>query len=132
MVESASRFQRNILLVEDDRAALAEMTEHMSMAGVHVTPADNAADGLAAAIGGDYDAAVIDINLPQRDGIRLAELLLGIDHRTRIILISGDTDALQRARDSNAHVAAILPKPFGARELLHLLPEQPYNRPHVP
>lgn len=123
MSELASLSQRSVLLVEDDDEAVLEISEHLTGAGIHVTVADNAADGLAAAVDAQYDATIIDINLPIRDGIRLAELLLGLDHRTRIILISGDAAALRRARDSTAHMAAILPKPFSAEGLLHLLPE---------
>lgn len=60
-----------ILLIEDEddfRNLIASILEE---AGYHVRACANGADGIAAFDDGEHEAAVIDVNLPDMDGVEI-------------------------------------------------------------
>ena len=66
-----------VLLVDDDADALAMARDTLSIAGAVVATAANARDALAALDRAPFDAAVLDIGLPEIDGYELLKTIRG-------------------------------------------------------
>jgi DNA-binding response OmpR family regulator len=106
-----------ILLVEDD-ARLAEMlSEYLGQAGFRTVVAPLGAAALEHLSGSDYDAVVLDLMLPDMDGLDVCRQL-----RTRsdtpVLMLTGRGDAIDRIVGLELGADDYLPKPFQPRELL--------------
>ncbi len=64
-----------LLLVDDDRLALATLTEGLRAMGYGVAAADSAAGALQRAAAEAFDLALLDIRMPGLSGMELAHLL---------------------------------------------------------
>lgn len=97
---------RSILVVDDDPAFRELAGRFLTELGLHVTAqAGTAAAALAIAEETRPDAALVDIDLPDGDGITLAGVLAALPWGPRIILTSVDPDAAapEEVRRSGAH-----------------------------
>jgi len=106
-----------ILVVEDD-ARLAEMlSEYLGGAGFRVTGASAGALALQRLAETVYDAIVLDLMLPDMDGLELCRQL-----RTKsdipILMLTARGDATDRIVGLEIGADDYLPKPFQPRELL--------------
>jgi DNA-binding NarL/FixJ family response regulator len=85
---------RSVLIVDDD-PEFRELAERiLADAGLKVVgQADSAAAAITAANAMKPTAALVDVDLPDRDGIALAEELTALPWRPRVVLTSVDPDA---------------------------------------
>jgi DNA-binding NarL/FixJ family response regulator len=84
----------SVLLVDDDPSFLSLATRILAGMGAQVVATADDADGaLAAANATRPDAAVIDVGLPDREGIDLAYQLAALPWEPRVVLTSTDSDA---------------------------------------
>jgi DNA-binding response OmpR family regulator len=107
-----------ILLIED-HAALREMVAgHLTGRGFAVDEAASAEDARAALAVTSYDALVLDLGLPDADGIRLLEETRRRTGGTVPVIIVTARDALDdRVRGLNAGADDYVVKPFDLVEL---------------
>jgi CheY-like chemotaxis protein len=85
----------SVLLVDDDPAFLALATRMMRDSGVRIAAtAETAAAALAAALEIRPAAMLVDVGLPDRDGIELARELAALPWSPRVVLTSTDPDAV--------------------------------------
>jgi DNA-binding NarL/FixJ family response regulator len=89
-----SRMAPSALVVDDD-AAFRELARRLlTAAGLRVVgEADSAEAAMIVARVMQPDAALVDVDLPGRDGIALAHDLTALRWRPRVVLTSVDTDA---------------------------------------
>jgi two-component system OmpR family response regulator len=107
-----------LLVVEDEpdlRSALARALadEHFAV--------DTAADGdegLFLAIEVDYDAVVLDLMLPRRNGWDVLDALRAAGRRTPVLLLTARDAVDDRVRGLNAGADDYLTKPFALEELV--------------
>jgi len=106
------------VLVVEGHAALREMlTEHLRERGFAVDPAGSAAQALAAAAVARFDALVLDLGLPDADGLELlAALRRGAPDLAAIILTARDR-LEQRLSGLDAGADDYMVKPFDVLEL---------------
>ena len=84
----------SVLLVDDDPAFLILAARILDGIGVEqVVPAQDAAAAVAAANATRPEGALVDVGLPDRDGIDLARELVALPWRPRVVLTSSDRDA---------------------------------------
>jgi CheY-like chemotaxis protein len=84
----------SVLIVDDDPAFLSLATRVLEDMGVDVVAtAQSAVTAVAAANASKPDAALVDIGLPDRDGIELAYELAALPWGPRVVLTSTDEDA---------------------------------------
>ena len=107
-----------ILLVEDDPKIALFITKGMKSAGFAVDHADNGDDGLDLAMTEPYDAAIIDIMLPGRDGLSIIETLRREKVTTPVIILSARDAIDDRVRGLQSGSDDYLTKPFAFSELL--------------
>ena len=106
-----------ILLIEDD-ARLAEMVrDYLTQAGFRVARAASGSAGLAMHTRDTFDAIVLDLMLPDMDGLEVCRQI-----RTRagtpILMLTARGDAMDRVIGLEVGADDYLPKPFEPRELL--------------
>ena len=106
-----------ILLIEDD-IRLAEMvSSYLGAAGFSVTHAPTGNAGIALAGRDGFDALILDLMLPDIDGLEVCRRV-----RTRaatpILMLTARGDAMDRVVGLEMGADDYLPKPFEPRELL--------------
>jgi DNA-binding response OmpR family regulator len=106
-----------ILLIEDD-ARLAEMVrDYLGGAGFRVARAANGSSGLAMHARETFDAIVLDLMLPDMDGLEVCRQVRG-RAATPILMLTARGDAMDRVVGLEMGADDYLPKPFEPRELL--------------
>jgi len=86
--------ERSILVVDDDPAFRELVQRILAEAGLKVVAeADSAAAAISAAKAMKPEAALVDVDLPDRGGIALAQELAALPWRPRVVLTSVDPDA---------------------------------------
>lgn len=107
-----------ILVIEDDKKIASFLTKGLRQSGFAVDHADNGEDGLHLAISTPYDAAVIDIMLPQRDGLSVLQEIRAKKINTPVIILSARTSVDDRIKGLQVGGDDYLVKPFSFSELL--------------
>jgi len=106
-----------ILLIEDD-VRLAEMVrDYLGGAGFRVTRAENGSVGLAMHAREPFDAIVLDLMLPDIDGLDVCRRIRA-RAATPILMLTARGDAMDRVVGLEMGADDYLPKPFEPRELL--------------
>jgi two-component system, OmpR family, KDP operon response regulator KdpE len=115
--ESARGVMPLILIVEDDRRMRAYLQATLSDQRFRVAQAETGAEGLALAAGHNPDFVVLDLGLPDMDGIEVTTRLREWTAIPILILSArGEEAAKIAALDAGAN--DYLTKPFGTGELL--------------
>jgi DNA-binding NarL/FixJ family response regulator len=84
-----------VLLIDDDPGFRALARRVLGASGLDVVgEAGDAATGVAAAVNLRPDAVLLDVGLPDRDGVGLAGELAALPWGPRIVLTSADPDAI--------------------------------------
>jgi CheY-like chemotaxis protein len=84
----------SVLVIDDDVTSLDLATRVLEEMGADVvTTAPDGGSAVAAAKRMRPDAALVDVGLPDRDGIDLAYELAALPWRPRVVLMSTDRDA---------------------------------------
>ena len=107
-----------ILLVEDDSKIASFIVEGLKDAGFAVDHAADGEDGLDLALTGSYDAAIVDIMLPKRDGLALIEELRRQKINTPVLILSAKRSVDDRVKGLQTGGDDYLIKPFAFSELL--------------
>lgn len=107
-----------ILVVEDDVKIASFVVKGLREAGFAVDHAANGEDGLHLALTISYDAAVIDIMLPERDGLSLIREIRGQGVSTPVIILSARRSVNDRVKGLQTGSDDYLTKPFSFSELL--------------
>ena len=101
----------SVLIVDDDVAFRKLATRIVGSWGhVVVGEAGTVAEAVALAAELKPDAALVDVGLPDGDGLMLAERLRGAVSRLRVVLISSDADAASSAAVHHVGAVGFVPK----------------------
>jgi len=106
-----------ILIVEDDRQTASFILKGLRQEGFAVDHASNGEDGLHLALTEPYDAAVIDIMLPELNGLALIDEMRGRGVQTPVIILSAKSSVSDRVKGLQAGGDDYLVKPFVFSEL---------------
>lgn len=106
-----------ILLIEDDARLARMVDDYLSGAGFRVTQAATGKAGLALAERDSFDALVLDLMLPDMDGLDVCKALR-VRNQTPILMLTARGDAMDRVVGLEMGADDYLPKPFEPRELL--------------
>jgi DNA-binding response OmpR family regulator len=107
-----------ILVVEDEKKTASFIRKALQSEGFAVDVCHNGDDGLAAARLTRFDAIVLDIMLPGRDGLSLLRQLRARQNTTPVLLLSARGEVNERVEGLNAGADDYLPKPFVIAELV--------------
>ena len=114
---SAGRDRPRVLICDDEQQILRALRVILRDAGFEALPASTAAEALDLAAVQRPDAAIIDLLLPDVDGVELCRRLRDWSEIPVIVLSAvGEEDAKVRALAAGAD--DYVTKPFGPRELI--------------
>ncbi len=110
-----------ILVVEDHDDVRATTVEMLKQAGAVVSEATDGLEAIDAARAGALDAILMDIRMPNLDGIEATRQLRAEGHAMPIIALTADAVPEQRTECLAAGCNGYLPKPLDLPQLVTLL-----------
>ena len=111
-------FQQRVLVVEDDQRMLELLCKGLREVGHIAVPASDGEVGLELALNHEFDAIVLDLGLPSRDGIELVLTLRRSNRETPVLVVTArdaEDDVIHGLESGADHY---LIKPFSFPELL--------------
>jgi two-component system response regulator MprA len=106
-----------LLVVDDDRALREALRRALTLAGYDVLLVDTGAGALAEISGSAPDAVVLDIGLPDIDGLEVCRLLRREGDRVPILMLTARVAVADRIDGLDAGADDYLVKPFDIDEL---------------
>jgi DNA-binding response OmpR family regulator len=106
-----------ILLVEDDDRLAAMVCDYLRGAGFRATSAASGAEGERRLRREEFDAVILDLMLPDMDGLDLCRRIRA-DSSVPLLMLTARGDPLDRVVGLELGADDYLPKPFEPRELL--------------
>jgi DNA-binding response OmpR family regulator len=107
-----------ILVVEDNPKVAVAIQKGFAAQGYAVDIADRGYDAEETAAGTSYDAIVLDLMLPDRDGVDICKALRRRGVKTPILMLTALSGTQDKVNGLNAGADDYLPKPFEFDELL--------------
>lgn len=107
----------HILAVDDDRFLLENVERLLQMNGFDVTTASSSEEALRALEKRKPDLAVLDVSLPDFDGITLCRRIRA-EHRFPIIMLTARSEAMDKVIGLEVGADDYLTKPFEPSELI--------------
>ena len=103
--------QPKVLFVDDvsDTRNLVEFG--LQQDGFVVTAVQTAVEGLAEARANNYDLILLDVGLPDMDGLELCRVIRGFDQTTPVIFYTAFADLLDEREAMRAGAQGVLRKP---------------------
>jgi len=108
----------NILIIEDDETTADFVAGAFRQAGYAVTRCADGEEGSVAARAGRFDAAVVDVMLPKKDGLAVIRELRATGSPLPVIVLSARGNVDARIAGLEAGADDYLAKPFSVAELL--------------
>jgi CheY-like chemotaxis protein len=115
---------RRLLIIDDDELLRNSLGVMLGARGFSCTLAPDALEGIEQAEAGQFDVALVDINMPGLDGFEVIKALARIEPRMRVVAMSGrqfDGDLDYAVVATGLGADAFLPKPFRPQQLLEVL-----------
>ncbi|NRB37432.1 MAG: response regulator transcription factor [Pseudomonadales bacterium] len=109
--------KKQLLVVEDDADLNKLLTMNLTDANHQVDNTDNGLRALEMAMNGDYDAIVLDIMLPDMDGLEICRQLRSAGKTTPILMLTARDSEIDRIVGLEMGADDYLTKPFSIREL---------------
>jgi DNA-binding response OmpR family regulator len=106
-----------LLLIEDNERLARAVAQHLKTAGFTVDRVGLAADASAAVTTARYDAIVLDLGLPDGDGLRILETARSRGDGTPILILTARDGLEDRIKGLDSGADDYLLKPFAMGEL---------------
>ncbi len=106
-----------ILLIDDDEHLAAPLATYFARFGFVLESALRPAEGLGKLRAGAYDAAILDVMLPEMDGFALCREIRR-ESDIPVIMLTARGDVMDRVVGLELGADDYLPKPFEPRELV--------------
>lgn len=106
-----------LLIIEDNKELARSMKAGLEKAGFHIDVSYTGLEGEERAYVNGYDAILLDLNLPDKDGIDILKFLRKSDISTPVIIITARDEIEERALGLDLGADDYLTKPFQLLEL---------------
>lgn len=107
-----------LLIAEDDTRLLKSLLHIFKIENYSVEGVSNGRDAYDYALDGGYDGLILDIMMPEMDGIEVLRKLRQHGITTPALFLTARTEVEQRVEGLDAGADDYLPKPFETSELL--------------
>lgn len=107
-----------VLVVEDEKKTASFIRKALQAEGFAVDVCHRGDEALTAARTVSFDGIILDIMLPERDGLSVLRQLREQQNRTPVLLLSARGAVNERVEGLNAGADDYLPKPFVIAELV--------------
>ncbi|MBN1618459.1 response regulator transcription factor [Candidatus Dojkabacteria bacterium] len=107
-----------LLIVEDEHDIAIPLKKMLENIGYAVDFVDNGKDGLQSVLTNDYDCILLDLNLPEIDGINLAQKMRNQKNNTPIIMVTARSQMYDKLEGFESGADDYVTKPFNISELI--------------
>ena len=107
-----------LLLAEDEKALSKALVKILEKNNYSVDAVYDGEDALAFLETGCYDAAILDIMMPKKDGITVLKKVRSEGNQIPILMLTAKSEIEDRVLGLDSGANDYLPKPFDTRELL--------------
>jgi DNA-binding response OmpR family regulator len=104
-------------MIDDDEELSGMVAEYLGSSGFDLTARSTATEGLETLRGGDFDALLLDVMLPDGDGFEVCRTARG-ESEIPILMLTARGEETDRIVGLELGADDYLPKPFNPRELL--------------
>ncbi len=116
--------KQNILLVDDDKSILRILTRILQKQGYNIHTAETGREAEEKINSQSYDLALIDVKLPDTDGVDLLRKIRATRPNMIKIILTGFASMDNGIKALNSGADAYLVKPVEPTELLKILKEK--------
>ena len=113
----------HLLMVDDEVKFLDTITRRLELKFFDITTATNGADAIEAAEKGQFDVAVIDLQMPEIDGVQVLKILKMNHKYLEVIILSGHATVKTAVECSKLGAFEVLEKPCDFKKLVSVLKE---------
>jgi DNA-binding response OmpR family regulator len=107
-----------VLVVEDEKKTASFIRKALQAEGFLVDVLHDGTEALAAVTHTPFDAVILDVMLPGRDGLSVVKQMRERKIRTPVLLLSARGEVSEKVEGLNAGADDYLPKPFALEELI--------------
>ncbi len=126
---------KKILIVEDDRLLNKTLAYNLALEGYEITAAGNVREARGLIGSGEYDLALLDINLPDGNGYQLCELIKQEQPHTMVIFLTANDQEKDQIKGYEAGAVDYITKPFSIlalqRKVKAMFAMLEYHRPET-
>lgn len=116
--EQQNVIKQSILIIEDDPAMRMGLQDNLEIEGYRVLSADRAHTGTRTALKEQPDLILLDVMLPDGDGLSICRVLRAQGLETPIIMLTAKGQEIDKVLGLEMGADDYVVKPFGLRELL--------------
>lgn len=116
-----SAIRTRVLFVDDDAAVRRLASHHLETLNAQVELAENGKIAIEKALAGVYDLVIIDVDMPEMDGLTATRELRKRGYSGIIVAMTGMTGPGDRERCVQAGCNQYVPKPFGRQTFATLI-----------
>ncbi|GMN10689.1 response regulator transcription factor [Croceitalea sp. MTPC9] len=109
---------KNVLIIEDDSEIIHLLEIHLKDLGCLVTAATRGDDGLRKAIEEVPDLIILDVMLPEMDGIEVCQKIRANDVKSPIMMLTARSEEIDKVLGLEVGADDYLTKPFSVREFI--------------
>ncbi len=115
--------KHRILIIEDDQSLLKKWKKILEDEGYEVEVAENGKVAMAIWKRQIYDLLLVDLRMPEMDGMEVIKAVKAQAPLTQVIIISGQGNDFDLIDAINRHVYKYLPKPADLDDILQTIKE---------
>ncbi|MBB3054326.1 response regulator transcription factor [Mucilaginibacter gotjawali] len=109
---------KNILLVEDDPEIAKLLQLHYKEPNYRLTHTDSGKAGLEKALTGNFDLVILDLTLPDMDGMEVCRGIRENKISSAILMLTSKSEEIDKVLALELGADDYVTKPFGVRELM--------------
>ncbi len=109
---------KKVLIVEDDSEIIHLLEIHLKDLGCKVSTSSNGAEGLRKAINENPDLVILDVMLPEMDGIEVCQKIRANNITSPIMMLTARSEEIDKVLGLEVGADDYLTKPFSVREFI--------------
>lgn len=109
---------KKVLAIEDDRNIIDLLEIHLKDLDCEVTRASDGKSGLEQALNGIFDLVILDVMLPQMDGMEVCRQIRMHRNQVPILMLTAKSEEIDRVLGLETGADDYLIKPFSVREFI--------------
>ncbi len=109
---------KKVLIIEDDREISDLLEINLEDLDCKVTKAFDGKTGLNIALANQFDLIVLDIMLPEKDGLEVCKDIRKTENNTPILMLTAKSEEMDKVLGLEFGADDYMVKPFGIREFL--------------
>ncbi|MBI1870200.1 MAG: response regulator [Chlamydiae bacterium] len=111
--------EKKILIIDDEKGLLVTLKKYLTLKGYSITTCSNGRMGIEEARRNKYSIIIVDIKMPEINGVDTIKAIEGIDDKAKFLIITGCsiTGEVSDLIETSKRVHGYIFKPFNLEHL---------------